>query len=59
MLYLVVNLPVGYGKSLIYYILPSVLGRGKASYIVVVVSLLNIIKKDQLDSLKLTLVPVD
>jgi superfamily II DNA helicase RecQ len=28
---LIVNLPVGYGKSLIYHILPSVLGRGKAS----------------------------
>jgi superfamily II DNA helicase RecQ len=43
----VANLPVGYGKSLIYHLLPSLLGG-----IVLVVSPLNIIQQDQMDSIQ-------
>ena len=48
-----VNLPVGYGKSLFFHLLPRVLGADKHSQVVVVISLLNIIHKDhQLEHLR-------
>ncbi|XP_062594209.1 uncharacterized protein LOC134255710 [Saccostrea cucullata] len=47
-----VNLPVGYGKSLIFHVLPELLKSDtKTTPIVIVISPLNIIHKDQLSSL--------
>jgi len=47
-----VNLPVGYGKSLIFHVLPELLKTDTNTHpIVIVISLLNIIHKDQLSTL--------
>ncbi|XP_060572949.1 uncharacterized protein LOC132730885 [Ruditapes philippinarum] len=48
-----VNLPVGYGKSLIYQMLPSIMERmGRSRTVVLVISPLNIIQEDQLKKLQ-------
>ena len=49
---LLVSLPVGYGKSLIYHLLPQVLGKGKETPICLTISPLNIIQKGQVKALK-------
>ncbi|XP_062576667.1 ATP-dependent DNA helicase RecQ-like [Saccostrea cucullata] len=49
---LLVNLPVGFGKSLIFHLLPQALGANKSSPVVIVISPLNIIHKDQIEQLK-------
>ena len=49
---LVVSLPVGYGKSIIFHVLPKILGKDKKNPVVLVVSPLNIIQKDQCKSLR-------
>ncbi|KAH3886486.1 hypothetical protein DPMN_010496 [Dreissena polymorpha] len=49
---LIVNLPVGYGKSIIFHLLPKLLDENVFKPVVIVVSALNIIQKDQLVSLK-------
>jgi superfamily II DNA helicase RecQ len=51
---LIVNLPVGYGKSIIYHLLPFVYRRIRCnnSPVVIVVSPLNIIQFDQVSCLK-------
>lgn len=49
---LLVNLPVGFGKSLIYHLLPQALATHRISPVVIVVSPLNIIHKDQMEDLK-------
>ena len=49
---LIVSLPVGYGKSLIFHVLPQILRKEKANPVVLVVSPLNIIQKDQCQSLR-------
>ena len=50
----IVNLPVGYGKSLIFHLLPSLLGEKNEVLkpAVIVISPLNIIQNDQLTILK-------
>lgn len=50
---LLVSLPVGYGKSLIYHLLPQVLGEGKETPVCLTISPLNIIQKDQIHILKI------
>ena len=50
---LLVSLPVGYGKSLIYHLLPQVLGEGHQDPVCLTISPLNIIQKDQIKALKL------
>ncbi|XP_069113645.1 uncharacterized protein [Argopecten irradians] len=50
---LLVNLPVGYGKSIIFHLLPKLfIDTTCSNPIIVVVSPLNIIQKDQLESMK-------
>ena len=44
---LIVNLPVGFGKSVIFHVLPQVLGEGVDKPVVLVISPLNVIKRDQ------------
>ena len=44
---LIVSLPVGYGKSIIYHLLPRLLGDRKNTPVVLVISPLNIIQRDQ------------
>ena len=44
---LVVSLPVVYGKSIIFHVLPNILGKEKKNPVVLVISPLNIIQKDQ------------
>ena len=49
---LLVNLPVGYGKSIIYHFLPALLRCDTClSPTIIVISPLNIIQKDQMKSL--------
>jgi len=49
----IVNLPVGYGKSVIFHLLPEIYRNfGSNNPIVIVISPLNIIQKDQLAHLK-------
>ena len=50
---LLVSLPVGYGKSLIYHLLPQVPGEGHQDPVCLTISPLNIIQKDQIKALKL------
>lgn len=49
---LLLSLPVGYGKSLVYHLLPKVLGKGKETPVCLTISPLNIIQKDQIEALK-------
>ncbi|KAK6175939.1 hypothetical protein SNE40_014313 [Patella caerulea] len=49
---LIVNLPVGYGKSIIYHLLPQIIESNVNKPVVIVISPLNIIQKDQLTSIK-------
>ncbi|OWF47294.1 hypothetical protein KP79_PYT08383 [Mizuhopecten yessoensis] len=56
---LLVSLPVGYGKSVIFHLLPQLLcehpppsQRPKTYPVVLVISPLNIIQKDQVQSLR-------
>ena len=51
---LIVNLPVGYGKSLIFYMLPDLLKLkyNATSAMIIVVAALNIIQQDHLKTLK-------
>ncbi|KAH3811403.1 hypothetical protein DPMN_139813 [Dreissena polymorpha] len=49
---IIVNLQVGYGKSIIYHLLPKVLGENVNKPVVLVVSSLNVIQKDQCVSLR-------
>ncbi|KAL4236165.1 hypothetical protein ACF0H5_004551 [Mactra antiquata] len=49
----IVNLPVGYGKSLIYQLLPGIMKKkGRRKTVVLVVSPLNIIQEEQLKFLE-------
>ncbi|XP_056003672.1 uncharacterized protein LOC130049739 [Ostrea edulis] len=49
---LLVNLPVGYGKSIIYHLLPALLKSDELpTPVIIVISPLNIIQKDQMTSL--------
>ncbi|KAH3781579.1 hypothetical protein DPMN_159478 [Dreissena polymorpha] len=49
---IIVNLPDGYGKSIIYHLLPKVLGENVNKPVVLVVCPLNVIQKDQCVSLR-------
>lgn len=49
---LLLSLPVGYGKSLVYHLLPKVLGKGKETTVCLTILPLNIIQKDQIEALK-------
>lgn len=45
---LVVSLPVGYGKNVIFHLLPFIFEETRENPVVLVISPLNIIQKDQL-----------
>ena len=46
------NVPVGYGKSIVYHLLPSILESvSNSAPVVLVISPLNIIQKDQIATL--------
>lgn len=49
---LLLSLPVGYGKSLVYHLLPKVQGKGKETTVCLTILPLNIIQKDQIEALK-------
>ncbi|KAH3781580.1 hypothetical protein DPMN_159479 [Dreissena polymorpha] len=49
---IIVNLPVGYGKSIIYHLLPKVIGENVNKPVVLVVCPLNVIQKEQCVSLR-------
>lgn len=49
---LLLSLPVGYGKNLVYHLLPKVFGKGKETPVCLTISPLNIIQKDQIEALK-------
>lgn len=49
---LLLSLPVGYGKSLVYHLLPKVRGKGKETPVCLTILPLNIIQKDQIEALK-------
>ena len=44
---LVVSLPVGYGKGIIFHVLPNILRKDNKNPVVLVIYPLNIIQKDQ------------
>ena len=50
---LLLSLPVGYGKSLLYHLLPQILGNVDSPAVCLAISPLNIIQKDQVEALKL------
>ena len=44
---LIVSLPVGYGESYLFHLLPRLLGESKKTPVILVISPLNIIQDDQ------------